>query len=318
MPTPIQRDAYVDVPLSGVLVQAFQDDQNFIANEIFPPLPVDSETGRYWTIQPHSWLTVSDDKRSRKAAPSAVEFDVSSDAYVCDNYALRTDNAIEDLAQADKQMRLRETSARLLASKLKLGQELRIANIVTSGANCGSYVALSAGAKWSNYVSSDPIADVTTAHAFIANQTGLAPNIAVIDKDTLAVVRRHPVLLDLYKYVSGGQLNDSQIAEVLGVPRVVVGRAVYNRGNVGQSTRSMANVWGNNVLFAHVQAGLSAKTMTYGGALRWTPAGMPGPMQSFVYPDADIGTHKEWTECGYYQDEKIIAQQLSYLISSTL
>lgn len=318
MPTPIQRDAYVDVPLSGVLVQAFQDEQQFVANEIFPVLPVESETGRYWTISPHSWLTVPDDKRSRKSAPNAIEWDVSSDAYACDNYALRADNAIEDLSQADKQLRLRETSARLLASKLKLRQEYRVANIVTSGSNCGSYVALSGAAKWSNYVGSDPIADVTTAHAFMESQTGLSPNIAVIDKDTLAVVRRHPMLLDLYKYTGGGQLTDSQLAEVFRVPRLVVGRAVYNRGNVGQSTRSMANVWGNNLLFAHVKTGLTAKTMTYGGALRWTPNGMPGPMQTYVYPDADPGTHKEWTECGYYQDEKIIAQQLSYLISGTL
>jgi hypothetical protein len=33
--------------------------------------------------------------------------------------------------------------------------------------------------------------------------TGLVANTAVMDWDTLQVLRRHPVLLDMYKYTSG-------------------------------------------------------------------------------------------------------------------
>ena len=41
-------------------------------------------------------------------------------------------------------------------------------------------------------------------------------------------------------------------------------------------------------------------------------------MQASVYMDPDPGKKSEIVEVGYYQDEKIVARDLAYLIGATL
>ena len=317
MPTPVQLDARHDRPLSNIAVAAFSDTQEYIADLLLPPVPVGSESDEYYTIDKAAWLAIHDTRRSRKTPANAIEFEVSSDRYACKNYALRECNAKEDLANADRALQLRETSALNIVEALQRDKELRVANLVTSVSNVGSGVVLSGTSLWSDFVNSSPLSDVTTGHAFIRQSTGLLANTAVIDADTLAVVRRHPELLDLYKYTAGGQLDMSQLAEAFGVERILVGKGVYNQGNLGQSA-SMANIWGNNLLLAHVRPGVSLKTRTLGLQMRWRPAGIPSDMAVVRYDDPDPGAKAEFVDAGYYGDEKIVGSELGYLINTTL
>ena len=315
--TPIQGGAHLDVPLSNLAVAAFATNQNYIGQQLFPVVPVDKESNKYYTLDKASWLMLHDTKRARKAPPNAIEWQVSSDGYSCKNYATRASNALEDLDNADTAIMLRENTTNLIVEHLLRDYERRIANIVTSGTNVGSYVALTGAGKFSDYVNSDPIATVNTGHAFIRNNTGLIANTVVTDFDTLQILRRHPQLLDLYKNVSGGELTDGQIASLFKVQRILVGTAVYNQGIYGQ-TSSMANIWGNNLLLAHIRPGISLQTATLGLSMRWTPAGLPAPMQVTRYLDSDPGVKAEFVEGGYYQDEKVVAPELGYLIANTL
>ena len=317
MPTPMQGDAHIDVPLSNMAVSAFADQQQYIAQQLFPVVNVAKESDIYYKVDKDAWLRNHNTLRARKAAPNAIEFQVSSDGYRAKNYALREDNALEDLANADAALRLREQSVNNIVEALLRDYELRVANMVTSISNVGSGVILSGASKWSAVNSSNPISDVTTAHAFIRQHTGLTANTMVVDYDTLQILRTHPDILSMFQYTSGGLATDQQLREVFQVDRILVGRAIYNSANEG-ATASIGNIWGNNVVIAHVEPGLSLKTKTLGLSMRWTPAGIPRPFQVTRYQDADPGKKVEWVEAGYYQDEKIIAPELGYVIASTL
>lgn len=316
--TPVGGDAHLDVPLSNYAVRAFDAEAGgFIAEQLLPVVPVEKQSDKYYTIDKGAFLRVPDTRRSPKTAANRVEFRVSSDSYFADNYALATDHALEDLANADRAIMLRENSTDLVLNNLRLDQERRIANLVTSISNVGSGVQLTGANKWSD-PNSDPRADVNTGHAFIRNQTGLLPNTAVIDWDTMMVVKRHPLLLDLYKYTSGGELNDGQLAEILGVPRVLVGRGIVENA-LEEGTSSMTNIWGNNVLLAHIGPDTGLRSRTLGVRMRWTPAGMPGPFQVITSQENGAGSkHIEILEAGYFQDEKVVASDLGYVIQNTL
>ena len=77
-------------------------------------------------------------------------------------------------------------------------------------------------------MSSDPVADVTTGHAFIRSNTGLLANTLLMDFDTYQTARRHPVLLDMYKYTQGGLVNDAELQAVIKVGRILVSNAIRN------------------------------------------------------------------------------------------
>ncbi len=311
------RDVHIDVPLSRVAVQAF-DRGTFVGPALFPIVPVGKQSDVYYVIDKASWMRAPGSTlRAPKTAPRRVEFNVSSDTYFAHNFALAGENALEVIANADNAIDLRRRTAAKVTGDLAVDMEVRIANKVTSISNIGSGVALAGTAKWSDYLNSDPIADVTTGHAFIRNTTGLTANVMLLDYDTHRILRRHPVLLDMYKYTQGGFLNDQELREVFSVERILIGNAIRNVALEGQ-TASMVNVWGNNCLLAHVEAGMGMETKTFGLGFRWTPDGIPAPMQASVYMDPDPGKKTEIVEVGYYQDEKIVARDLSYLIGSTL
>jgi len=315
---PVGGSAHLDRPLSDYAVRAFDaEGGGFIADQLLPTVPVEKQSDKYYIIEPGAFLRGHDTRRAPKTSANRVEFRVSSDSYFADNYALAADHAIEDLANADASIDLRRNSTDLVINGLRLDQERRTANLITSISNVGSGVILAGSAKWSD-ANSDPRADINTGHAFIRSQTGLLPNTAVIDWDTMMVVKRHPLLLDLYKYTVGGELNDGQMREILGVERVLVGKGIVENA-LEEGASSMTNIWGNNVVLAHIGAATGLRSMTLATRMRWQPAGMPGPFQVITSAEDQAGSrHIETLEAGYYQAEKVVARNLGYVIQTTL
>ena len=316
--TPSGRDVHVDVPLSNLAVSAFDtQDAEFIGDQLMPTVPVGKQSDKYYVINKEAFLRVPDTLRAPKTEARRVEFTVSSNSYFADNHALANENALEDLANADIAVQLRQNSTRLVVTNLRRGQEVRVANLVTSISNVGSGVQLTGTAKWSDG-NSDPIADVTTGHAFIRQNTGLRANTMVMDEDTMMIVRRHPLLLDMFKYTSGGQLNMDQLREVFSVGRILMGTGVKENALEG-GTSSMTNIWGNNVVLAHLGPATGLQSQTLGLRMRWQPPIFPANFGVSRSVENGAGSRKvEVVEGGYYQDEKIVAPELGYVIQNTL
>jgi hypothetical protein len=310
--------AHIDVPLGRMAVMAFQTgDSEFIGDQLMPAIPVGKESDKYYIIEKGAFLRTPDTLRARSTEARRVRFETSSESYFAHNYALASDIPIEDINTADNAVQLRQNTTKLIATNLRRDQEVRVANLVTSITNIGSGVALTGTAKWGD-PSSDPIADVTTAHAFVENTTGLSPNTMVIDKDTMAIVRRHPLLLDMYKYTDGGLVNDAQLREVFGVSRILVGRGIKENALEG-GTSSITTIWGNNVIVAHVGMATGLQSQTFGGRFQWRNPAFPAPFGVTRAVQNQAGSkHVEILEAGYYQDEKIIASDLAYAITGTL
>jgi hypothetical protein len=317
--SPAGRDAHLDAMLTNLTVAAFAataEQQGFIAQDIFPVATVPKQSNKYYVIDPDSWLRIADTRRSPKARPNRIEFKVSSDAYFADNYALAGDIAKEDLANADMALNLRENTAQITLQGLLQDLEVRVANMVTSVSNVGSGVAVAS--KWSDLTNSNPMVDIQTAHAFIRRNTGLVANTLVMDEDSFQALRRNSKLLELYKYTSGGLVADEAIARALGVERILHGRAIRNNA-VENATGSYTNIWGNNALLCYVAPGATGlMTATFGLQIRWVPEGISAPFAVFRYDDPDPGKKIEVVEASYYQDERIVARNLGYVLTATL
>lgn len=312
------RDVHIDVPLSNVAVEAFKDG-TFVGPSLFPVVAVGKQSDGYYVINKADWLrNPQTTLRAPKSAPRRVEFTVSTDTYFAHNYALAGENAFEALANADNAIQLRQRTTRKVVGDLMRDMEVRIAGLVTSITNIGSGVLLTGANKWSQYGSSDPISDIDSGHAFIHDTTGYRANTLLLDYNTHRIVRRHPVLLDMYKYTQGGFLKLSELQEVFSVERILIGDAIFNAGKEGV-VASMQNVWGNSALLTYVDAAApSLQTATFGIGFRWTNPELPAPMTARVYDDPDPGKKLELIEVGYYQAEKVVARDLAYLVGNTL
>lgn len=313
------RDLHIDVPLSNLAVKAFATGVGqFIAPQIMPIMPVDKESNKYYTVDKGNFLRIHDSKRSRKTKANRIEFDVSSDAYFAQEYALAGDIALQDLDNSDSALMLRQSTTDLVVSGLARDYERRVANTVTSISNVGSGVVLSGTDQWSDLTNSSPISDVSTGAAFMRSMTGLSPNVGIVDFDTLQMLRRHTEIIEFHKYTSGGLLSIEQIAAAFGLPRILVGTGIIENSLEG-GTSSMTNIWGNNFVLAHINPAQGPRTATLGLSFRWRPSNFGTPMQVTRQQFRGAGTENiEVIEAAYHQDEKIIAADLGYAITATL
>ena len=314
----IDGGSHIDAPLSNFAVKAFADMAGFIGEQVCPPIPVNKQSDVYYTIDKDSWLIIPETSRAPKTGVRRGEWQASSDTYYAKNYAFGTDHSKEAVANADAALRVRTNGVNFVLSALARSKEARIASRVTSITNCGSGVALTGGNKFSDYANSDPISMVNTAHAFIRSQTGLRANTIAMDYDTMKTLKFHPVLRDYIKYTAGGALNMDQLKAIFEVDEILVGDAIKNTAGEGL-TGTDSNIWGNNfLLFRRDPAPQSLEVASFMAAMRWTPEGFPAPMAVEVYDHHERSARKENVDVQYYQDEKLIARDLSYLISNTL
>jgi len=315
---PTGREIHHDRPLEAFAIKAFQGSDGFIGQALFPTVRVGNQSNEYYTLSKDQWLRINDTRRSRKTKSNRIEFNVSSDSYFCRHYTLAGDNALEDLANADLAVQLRESTTANVVEGLLRDKEDRVARQVTSLTNLGSGIALTGTAKWSDFTASDPVANVTTAHAFIRQNTGLLANTLVMDYDTIQVVRRHPLLLDMYKYTQGGMLTMDNLKAIFGVEQILVAQGIKNNAAIA-ATASITNIWGNCAILARVVPAITLQTATFGLGIQWAPEGFPNPMSVERQVFAGAGQENiEVVEAGYFQDEKIVAKELAYGITGTL
>tara|TARA_Y100000310_G_scaffold171492_2_gene171689 strand:+ start:3146 stop:4132 length:987 start_codon:yes stop_codon:yes gene_type:complete len=313
--TPSGADAHIDVPMSNMAVRAFNDNvDDFIGAKLVPAVPVGKQSDKYYTISKGDFLRVQTALRAPKTKARRVEFDVSSDSFFADNFALANENALEDMANHDTAIQLRENSVSLITTDLLRDQEDRIATLLTTAGNLGSGTTLTGANQWTDFTGSDPIADVTTGHAYIRAQTGLVANTMMMDYDTAQIVRRHPLLLDMYKHTQAGMVSMDNLKDVFGVKDIHVGMAVKENALEG-GTSSITNIWGNNALLAHIGPATGLQTKSLALRFQWRPAGFPADFQVERMTVNGAGTEKvEVIEAGHFQDEKVIASELGYLI----
>lgn len=311
------RQIHIDTPLSNVLVAAFETDGDFVASRLFPVVPVDKRSNVYYTLKKEAWLKQPRTARAPRTPATRVEFDVTSDTYFAFNWALAGEIPMEDLANADAAIRLRETTTRYISRGLLADLEIRTAAKVLS--NVSTISRLTGADAWDATNSADLLSQVGDAHLSIFNNTGLRPNTLMMDYQSYIYARRNARLLARFAYgnAAGPMITDEQLRQSFMVDNLWVARSQKNNANENQ-TGSYTSIWGPMALLARVEPGApSMMTATYGLSYRWVSPELGVPMAVTTSVEDNAGSrHIELLEGSYHQDEKVIASALAYAINT--
>jgi len=311
----VGREVHVDVPLSNVAID-YQNQPMFIAPNLAPIVEVPNLTGSIPEFSRRDRMATADDRRAPGTEANIVRREVSSDSFVCLNYALKQAVTLEDMKNADPiyVQKLYNGAAEFLTGKLMLNWENRVASKVTSGSNVGSYSAVSSA--WTDYTNSDPLNDVLTRIDQVQDLTGTKPNKVVFGDKAWRNFRRNTTVRNLIFGTNngGGYASEMQVADLLGVDEVMVGGAYKDTANRQQS-ESLVQIWGDNVLVHYAPPSPSIYVPSFMYSFRWAIAGVPN-MQAERH-GFDTKTKSEEVEVGYYQDEKITGSEYGGLIIAT-
>lgn len=312
------RDVYIDVPLSNMAIS--YRPTGMIADALAPIVSVTKQSGAYpiWSIA--DAYRLEDDERAPGTEATPVTWDVSSDLYYCKNFALKTRVPWEDLENADPWyiINSREAKARRIKDKLVLKWESRVASKVCSGTNVGSYTAcvsvwnVSAGAG-------DPIGDINNALKNIEDSTGVRPNSIVFGRAAWRAFREHNTVIGRL-YGTAGAGNPARIVTregakaIFEVDNILIGGAYKSTKDKGLGA-SLSMMWASNVLVYYAPAAPSIDDPSFMYSMRWPKVrdlDMAATVRSIEPKQCDE------IELGYYQDEKITAKELGFLITSTV
>ncbi len=302
------RDLHIDRPLSNISIGF--TPTGFIADQIYPVVPVVKRSDKFYILDKGDWFRVPDTLRATKEKPKRVEFSVSSEAYYANNYALAEELPWEDLANADLGIQFMQSATEHMTGLLLLDWEKRLASQLTSTSNLGSSTTLSGGDRWSDFPNSDPVGDVTAGMEAIQGSTGKIANFMIMGQQVWNKIKDHPDILDRIKHTQRGIATPDIVAAVFGVDKLLIGAAIENTGDEGLAD-SLSFIWGKNVIIGHTPPTPGLRVPSLGYAFRWKPAGFS---DMTVRRLRDEERRLDIISTEYFQDEKITASELGYLI----
>lgn len=321
------EDVHIDAPISNILLN--YRPQNYIADQILPVVPVNKQSDLVPGIKIDDRFRTEETIRAPGTEPRMIHFHVTSQQYFAVNRALGTYATAEELANADTAWNTRQIRAELIYDILLLDHEIRVANLVTSGSNVGSY--WTTGSSWTDWDNSAPLDNVLNDIEVTEQLRGYRPSKIVFGKTAWFNFRNSDqVVARLFPHggaMAGGNrgalVNKPLAAELLEVEQVLVGGAYYNSA-AEDATLALTRIWHDSVLYYWNPARPSKERPAFGYSFRWNVAGMPNtPLQGGgenappapivkTFPFDDKKGRQDM-HVGYYQDEKILDKYLACL-----
>lgn len=319
MPQPTLNSVHVDAILTNISVAYMQNQDNFIADKVFPVIPVDKKSDKYFIYTKNDWFRDEAQRRGPATESAGGGFNLSTDTYSADVFAFHKDVPDQIVANADSPLNPLREAAEFVTHRLLLRRELQFVSDFMSPGVWGNTVQGTAGTatagltatQWSNYTSSDPIENIEEAKSDILSQTGMEANTLVLGYEVFRQLKNHPDLVDRIKYTSSQTITSEMIAAMFDIPRVIVSKAV-RATNAEGATEAYAFATGKTAMLCHVAPTPGLMTPSAGYMFSWT--GVSGGLGSTIgtsqFRMDSIRADRVEAEMSF--DNKIIGADLGY------
>lgn len=257
MANPTVSQVHVDAILTNASVAYIQSADNFIANKVFPIVPVDKQSDLYFKYTKEDWFRDDAKVRADGAEAATAGYGLTTDSYFADVYAVKKAIGDQLMANFDSPLDPLRDGAKYTAQLIMNRMEAQfVEDFIQTGIWANEYVGVagtpSSGEfkQWSDLANSDPIQDIEEAKSDILGSTGYEANKLVLGYEVYKTLRNHPDIIDRVKY-TGRDVPDTQyLAQLFGLDEVLVAKAVKNTAAEGQ-TGAFSFTFGKSALLVH-------------------------------------------------------------------
>lgn len=299
----------VDAKLTAVSL-AYKNG-SYIADQILPRVQVPAESFKYRVFPKELFLTLPETTIGRKGVPNEVELSFLTKTASVEGYGLSEAVPVADIkAAASNGFDLQSKAAVYLTELMNLGRERRMADVIFNPASYANGNVNSLGAEKFNSAESDPLKVIDDG----LKVPFFRPNVIVMGEDVFNVLKFHPKLIrTVYPYAdAGGVISAQQLANILGVDKLLIGKSRINSAHRGKS--SIVNIWGKDIALLYVAPGAGLNDLpSYGLSAEY------GTRQITVIPEQNTGVE------GAYRirvterlKELVLAPDLGFLIQDAV
>lgn len=239
----------IDPVLTGI-AQGYVHAQR-VGNVLFPPVPVPASGGTVIEFGRESFVNYNS-KRAPGGDVMRIQFGYEGKPFALENYALDTPIPREFVRDAEvvPGIDLGKQAVNTLMQSFTLTLEIQQAALATDPANYDSNkLTLIGGDRWDDDAS-DPISDWEMAKEQVRGTAGIEPNRAIIGSKVFNALKRHPKIIERFKYVSAESITAIMLAGLLDLEKLAVGKATYvDAQNPGAGFK---DCWGNAAVLGYI------------------------------------------------------------------
>ena len=322
MPQPTPRDVHIDAALTNVSVAYTQDASGFIADKVFPIIPVSKQSDKYWVYEKGSFFRDEAKKRAPATESAGSGLGRGTDNYFCEKWALHSDVDDDSVANSDAGIDLFRDAALFVQENLMIRRErLFVDEYLKTGVWGTDVVGGTNFAQWDDEATSDPAEDIKVARLKILMNTGRKPNSLSVDIFTHEALKKHPLVQAKFSYNGQGGpvvVTEAMLAAYFEVQYYNVAQAVFTQSDETDTTPTMEFIAPKCALLSYRPATPSLLMPSAGYIMSWS--GLTG------LNNAGIATGRfrmqnlkaERVETEMALDMKLVAADCGYFFSATV
>ncbi len=202
MPQPTRSDVHVNRPLTNISIAFMQAQGHYVANRVFPTVPVAKQSDLYFTYPRGDWYRSDAQKRAPGTESAGSGFNLQTAQYSADVWALHKNIDDQTRANQDDPISLDRDATQWLTQQMLLRREKEwssafFAASQWTGSSTGGDIT--PATLW-DATGSDPVADVDVQKDAMLEKTGFMPNKMVVGPKVHSALRSNAAVLDRIKY----------------------------------------------------------------------------------------------------------------------
>jgi hypothetical protein len=316
MPQPTTSDVHVDAVLTNMSVAYIQNQAHFVAGQVFPTVPVEKQSDKYFIYTKGDWFRDEAQLRAPGTESAGSGYTLSTDTYSADVYAFHKDIDDQTRKNSDSPLNPDRDATQFVTQRMLMRQEIDWFSTYFTQGVWETDVILTGTDQW-NDASSDPIDVIETGKATILTDTGLMPNTLTVGYDVHRQLRNHPDIIDRVKYTSGAPIGNSVIADFFGIDRYLVSMGIKNTAAEGVAD-VMANIAGKHALLTHSASSPSTLTPSAGYCFKWRGISDGLNKDVGITRMRMASLRSDRIEAQMAWDNKVVALDLGYFIANAV
>jgi hypothetical protein len=279
---PTMQDAHIDRALTNMSVAYLQDASTFIADKVFPTVPVKRQSDIYYQYNKGDFMR--DEAQVRGAATESAGGDYgveAQDPYYCRKHAFHKDVTEEERANYDEPLDADQDANEFITQKMLIRREMEWSSKYFKPGIWGTQIEGASAAAaavpgtsnqkvvYFDSPTSDPIKVFTTAGVNMAETTSYKPNTLVLSPYVFNALKNHEDILDRIKYTQKGIVTTDLLATLFEVEKVVVAWAVVNSAKKG-AAENVSFIMGKHALLCYANPRPALRKPSAGYIFAWT------------------------------------------------
>lgn len=221
-----------------------------VGNVLFPRVDVPSRGGRIVKFDKSSFRKVNS-IRAPGSDTKTIQLGYEGEPFHLIQDALNTVIPREHVQEARNGpgIKMQGFAVESIMNRMTLALEVEQAALATNSENFSENQksTLDVASQFSN-PDSDPEKTIGDAKDVVRMATGSDPNVFVISKPIFRALKRHPKIVDRFKYTSADSITTKMLASYFELEKLAVGASVEL---AGEDDSTFTDVWGNHAVLAY-------------------------------------------------------------------